>query len=191
MYLLSFAPAFFYKYSPLTLTSLWSEQLRMYLAQTQQPPLHSYQSPWWTWPLDLRPIWYLYEPVDGVWRGVFFVGNPVVFWGGLLAVAACLWIGWRERSRPLLGIAALWIGAFGIWAVVPKKIGFLYYYYPASLFICLALAFALDRARWRWAGEAVLAAAAAVFIYFYPILSAAPLSDDQAFKAYILLPTWP
>jgi dolichyl-phosphate-mannose-protein mannosyltransferase len=68
-YLLTFAPAFFYTREPLTLSTLLPFQWTMYLQQTQVLPAHIYQSSWWTWPLMIRPIWYLYERVDGAQRG--------------------------------------------------------------------------------------------------------------------------
>ncbi len=59
-YFSTFAPAFFYRSDPLTLSRLLPFQLEMYRQQTQILPPHTYQSGWWTWPLDIRPIWYLY-----------------------------------------------------------------------------------------------------------------------------------
>ena len=52
--------------NPLSIATLLPFQLDIYHQQTQVLSAHTYQSDWWTWPLDLRPIWYLYEPVDWV-----------------------------------------------------------------------------------------------------------------------------
>src|SRR3546814_2376630 len=93
----------------------------------------------------LRPIWYLYEPADGAMRGILMIGNPAILWGGLVAVAACLWAAARDRSVRLFAIAVLWTGAYLPWIVIPKSLGFFYYYFLPSLFLCPALAAALDR----------------------------------------------
>ena len=98
----------------------------MFRQQTQVLAPHTYQSDWWSWPLLLCPIWYLYEPVDGAQRGVLLVGNPVVMWGGLVAVAACLWASLRDRDARLGGAAMLWIGSYAVWAIIPKSLGFFY-----------------------------------------------------------------
>lgn len=109
-YLVTFAPAFFYAREPLTLATLLPLQRDMFALQTQVLPAHIYQSPWYSWPLEWRPIWYLYEPVDGALRGILLLGNPAVMAGGLVAVAACLWAwargGERRAGAGLDGVVA-------------------------------------------------------------------------------------
>jgi dolichyl-phosphate-mannose--protein O-mannosyl transferase len=192
-YLLTFLPAFFYARDPLTLATLLPFQLQMYAEQTQILPAHTYQSSWWSWPLMIRPIWYLYEPVDGAMRGIFMIGNPAILWGGLIAVAACLWAAWRHRSARLFAIAALWIGAYLPWIVIPKSLGFFYYYYLPSIFLCptLAAAFGLlprgRRGRWE---AAFVVLSAGLFAYFYSIIAAAPLPGPDAFRNWTWFDTW-
>ena len=191
-YLLTFAPAFFYARDTMTLSTLLPFQWTMYLQQTQVLPAHTYQSSWWTWPLMIRPIWYLYEPADGAQRGVLLLGNPAILWGGLLAVAWCGWTGFRTRAWTLLGIAGLWGASLLIWAIIPKSLGFFYYYYPSTIWLSLALGAAVQRwpARRKHWDDAYLAVAAVLFVYFYPIISAAALPGPPAFKYWMWLPSW-
>lgn len=193
VYLLSFAPAFFYAHDPMTLGKLLPFQWTMYQQQTQVLPPHPYQSSWWTWPLMVRPIWYLYEVVDGAQRGILLIGNPAILWGGLIAVGYCLWAGWRRGAAKLGGAAAIWLASLLIWAIIPKSLGFFYYYYPSTIFLCLALAATLDDLRLRhphW-DEAFVAISAGLFVLFYPILSAAALPGAQAFRYWMWFPSWP
>ncbi len=190
-YLATFAPAFFYANHPLTLAQLIPLQVDMLARQTQILPHHTYQSPWWSWPLVIRPIWYFYQPVDGAMRGVLMIGNPAILWGGLVAVAACLWTGLRRRSMLLSGTAALWIASVAIWAIIPKSPGFFYYHYLSTIWLCIALAVAFDRfGRRHYAETAFVAVAAALFVYFYPILSAAALPGPRAFLRWMWFTTW-
>ena len=190
-YFLTFAPAFFYQVDPMTVNGLLPFQAKMYAQQTQVLPHHVYQSPWWSWPLMLRPIWYLYEMADGAQRGVLLVGNPAIFWGGLAAVAACLYGWWRDRATALFAAAGLWMGSYLIWAIIPKSLGFFYYYYLPSIFLCVALAVAIDhfgRGK-RW-DEGFLILAVGLFVLFYPVLSAAPLAGPNAFHFWTWFPGW-
>ena len=192
-YFLTFAPAFFYTNNPLTLTTMLPFQLVMYTQQTQPLPPHTYQSSWWTWPLNLRPIWYLYEPVDGAVRGILLVGNPAIMWGGLVAVAACLYAAIRQQARVAGVMAGLWIGAYLPWIIIPKKVGFFYYYYLPSIFLCLVLAAAFDhfgKNRLRDADLFFTALSAILFAYFYPIISAAALPSNQAFLNWMWFDSW-
>ena len=190
-YFLTFAPAFFYHIQPMTVGELLPFQARMYAEQTQILPPHPYQSPWWSWAIMRRPIWYLYEPADGAQRGVLLIGNLAILYGGLIAVAACLYGWWRDRSAVLLAAAGLWVGSYVIWAIIPKSIGFFYYYYLPSIFLCIALAVALDHFKRgkRW-DEWTLIAVLGFFILFYPVLSAAPLSGPGAFHFWTWVPSW-
>ena len=190
-YLATFAPAFFYAREPLSLAELIPYQRHMYELQTQLLAPHNYQSDWWGWPLIVRPIWYLYEPVAGVQRGVLFIGNPAIMWGGLLVILPCLW----ARTKPLLLAVGLWAFAYGVLILIPKTIGFYYYYYLPGIFLSLVLAGAFHHycpaGRARWIPAAFVAVCAALFLYFFPIISAAPLANDQAFLKWIWFPTWP
>ena len=189
-YFATFLPAFFVERDPVTLRSLLPLQWDMYLRQKQVLPHHTYQSPWWTWPLLIRPIWYLYEPADGAQRGILLIGNPVVMWGGLVAVAALYW-GWvKSGSARLLGPALLWTLAFAQFALIPKSLGFYYYYYPASVFLCVAIAAAFDHWRLRGWDEAFLLAAFATALYFLPVLSAQALTDPGAFRRWTWFASW-
>lgn len=193
-YFATFAPAFFYAHDPMTWHSLLPFQLVMYHQQTQILPSHPYQSSWWSWPLDIRPIWYLYERADGAQRGVLMLGNPAVIWGGLVAVIACFYGWWRDGSWRLLGVAGLWLGSLAIWAIIPKSLGFFYYYYPSSIFLSLALAAAFDHFGWarkRHLEEWFVILAIGLFGYFYPIVSAQALPGPQSFQYWMWLPTWP
>ncbi len=192
-YFITFAPAFFYARDPLTLATLLPFQATMYAQQTQPRPAHTYQSGWWTWPLDIRPIGYLYEPVDGAVRGILLVGNPAIMWGGLVAVAACAYAAWRAQARAAGVMAGLWIAAYLPWVIIPKKVGFFYYYYLPSIFLCLALAAAFDhfgKGRLRHADAWFAGLAGALFVYFYPIISAEPLPNDQAFLNWMWFVSW-
>jgi dolichyl-phosphate-mannose--protein O-mannosyl transferase len=193
-YFATFAPALFYATSPMKLDQLFAWQAHMYDLQTRPLAHHTYQSTPWQWPLITRPIWYLYEPVEGVQRGVLLVGNPAIMWGGLVALAACLWDGLKERKAGLLIPAALYIFAQGIWIAIPKKIGFYYYYYFPGLFLTLLLAAAFHhyyRREDRWLPATFIALSFGLFVYFYPIISAAPLPNDRAFEHWMWLSTWP
>lgn len=191
-YFLTFTPAFFYAQEPLTLATLLPFQWTMFQQQTQVLPAHTYQSAWYTWPFDWRPIWYLYEPVDGAQRGVLLLGNPAVMWGGLVAVLACAGAWLRSRAIRPGAAAGLWIASIAIWPLIPKSLGFFYYYYLPSIWLAVVLAVALDhwRARLRYWDEVVVMLAVGLFLHFYPILSAAPLAGPGAFARWIWLDSW-
>jgi len=193
VYLATFAPAFFYQVNPLTLSNLIPFQFDMYAQQTQVLSPHTYQSEWYQWPLISRPIWYFYEPDPIQHAGVLLVGNPLIMWGGVLAVVLCL-IAWIDTKAIRPGaVALMWIASVAIYIVIPKSLGFYYYYYLSSIFLCLALPMSfdlLDPQRKMGLGEWFAAASFLLFLYFYPIIAAVPLSDPQDFHKWMWFSTW-
>ena len=161
---------------------------------------HPYSSPWDTWPIMMRPI-FLYVSSGGA--VIYSLGNPIIYWVGLPALAFALWQGVRGlRARfeeatgrfslsgslgpeqaSLLFVVLTYLGFLLPWVIQPR-ITFIYHYLPSLAFLLLALAYAVH---WLWQRPwgrapaiAFLAAAALTFVYFYPHLAAVDVSDGLA-----------
>jgi dolichyl-phosphate-mannose-protein mannosyltransferase len=148
---------------------------------------HGYASPAWSWPLVKRPVNIAWEDGEGVTRHILGFGNPLAWWPAVLTIGwiAIRWLrGRRGPSNPegviLLGIT----GSFLPWLLLTnvRSFTFLFYVLPAVPFMSLALAWGLQRLATTSTGRAVAAGAVAIvlaaFVFFFPILTARPLSDD-------------
>ncbi len=146
---------------------------------------HPYQSRWWQWPLDLRPILY-YSEYGG--RGatataamIYTLANPLILWLGLLTVPLVAYLGLRERSKGYVLIALTYVAQWLPWMGSPR-ISFAYHFYVDIPLICACTAIVMQRwwILWRDTGQAsagkwliggYFGAATLAFVYFYPILS--------------------
>eukprot|EP01037_Dinobryon_pediforme_P014179 gene14179-14299_t len=192
VYLATFAPAFFYHVQPMTFGGLFAWQRYMLQLQDSVVKPHRYMSRWWQWILNLRPIWFLYERIDGSQRGVLMIGNPFSMIAGLPGLVWCAWKGWRGEGLPAL-IVVLYGLSLIFWAFNGKPVQFYYHYELAACFLMAALALML--ARWwdaglRWPGRTALVLTMVVFIGFYPIISAGPLPGKKGYLDYMWLKTW-
>lgn len=161
--------------------------------QTQLLKEHPYQSNWQDWVINWRAIWYLYEPIDGAQRGVMLVGNPLTMLVGLPAVAWCAWRGIVCRRHAHAAVALLYVISLGFWVVAAKPVQFYYHYFLPSMFLLVALALALNDLRnagWRKTSLLTIAASLALFAWFFPILSALPLSDPDSYAVWTWLDSW-
>lgn len=157
---------------------------------------HPYRSAWYEWVINWRPVWYLYEPVDGAQRGIVQLGNPFTMLAGLPALAWCLWTGVARGRRDALAFALLWCACLALWPLSGKPVQFYYHYLlsGAWLMACLAIALAdmvRSDGKWRGAALVTLPLALAMFVHFYPIISAAELHEGRsAFREWMWLDSW-
>ena len=105
---------------------------------------HTYMSSWPSWPFLVRPVWYLFDKIgDDRIAAVVFLGNPLILWPALIALAVCLrdWIVTRRADAFL--VLAFYFGPYLAWALLPRTLGFIYYYLPAATTASFALVYAL------------------------------------------------
>jgi len=135
---------------------------------------NDYQSRWWTWPLNLRPIYYYRHHSDeGGYRAINSFGNPALWWGGFLGLIWCVkrWIADNDRIARFLCVA--WAAQILPWAFISRS-SFIYHYFPCVPFLALIIAHFIKtrqkHRQWRY----VLTCCVIVFvlfIVFYPAIS--------------------
>lgn len=151
---------------------------------------YPYESPAWSWPLLKRPVVFAFDETGGTFREILALGNPVVWWGGIVGVltsAAC----WVRNIRARRGTDATWnpdgvilagVAAGYLWwlpVTSSRTFSFLFYFLPAVPFLSIALARALQLTWARITGRGITAVVAllavAWFVFFFPILTFGPL----------------
>ena len=193
IYAATFVPSLLYSDSPMAEGGLIALHTEMLELQSQILQPHPYQSTWGAWLFNLRGIWYLHEYVDEAQRGVLLIGNPASMLLGLPALIWCGYDGFKKRDPAKIAVVIGFAVSLGLWLIAPKSVQFYYHYLVPSVFLMAALALALE-ALWK-VGERgmvmiALALSGLMFAYFYPILTAARLTDDQTFRYYTWIDGW-
>ncbi|MEX0684250.1 MAG: phospholipid carrier-dependent glycosyltransferase [Dehalococcoidia bacterium] len=150
---------------------------------------HTWQSQWWQWPIDARPVFFEVRN----YAKIYNLGNPLVFWMSLPALAFSLWQGVKyvrirveegsriaiwgrfgERQAALIFVVVCWAVLWLFWSTNPRTL-FFYHYIPALVFAILALGYVVhwlwEESRFEWSRHVALVfviACAITFIYFYP-----------------------
>ena len=162
---------------------------------------HFWGSPWWSWPVMLRPIRYAYlVDADAQLRVVVAIGNPLVWWSSTLAVLAGLVdLARRAITRtfsaddPLVPIVLGYVVMLLPW-VPGTRIPYIYNYLPIYAFALLALAYWLVRI-WRgprigpWLVVVFAALALATTLYYLPLATTLPIDQDDLMRR-ILFDSW-
>ena len=151
---------------------------------------HYYRSPWYQWPIIWWPMWYFSGTgylAEGMISSISCMGNPAVWWTGLIAlVFITVASAWKRRAPKawlivLIGFASQFLP----WVLVPRST-FIYHYFASVPFIILCTVLMLDwlrkrsEAGFKWTSIVLLAAALVLFIMFYPLESGMPVSRSYA-----------
>jgi dolichyl-phosphate-mannose-protein mannosyltransferase len=153
---------------------------------------HTYMSSWPSWPFLIRPVWYLFDKTDDdVIAAIVLLGNPLVLWPALLALGIALRDFIVLRRADAFLVLAFYFGPYLAWAVLPRTLGFLYYYLPAASTAALALVYALTREGMpRWLLWAYVAVAGAGFAAMLPISAAFVGTSMETFNRLMLFQSW-
>jgi dolichyl-phosphate-mannose--protein O-mannosyl transferase len=188
VYLASFIPLYGFSFPDLV-----EAQRRIFADNTTMAIAgHTYMSAWPSWPFLVRPVWYLFDKIaDDRIAAVVFLGNPLVLWTALPALIVCLrdWIVTRRADAFL--ILSFYFGPYLAWAVLPRTVGFLYYYLPSATLASLALVYVLRRGNNpRWLLWAFVGTAFAGFAAMLPISAAFVGTSMATFNRLMLFQNW-
>ncbi|MBN1357989.1 glycosyltransferase family 39 protein [Candidatus Bathyarchaeota archaeon] len=154
---------------------------------------HAFSSPWWSWPLMLKPLWLSVSYLPSSAKStIVLLGNPAVWWVGFacvigISVFALVEIVKRgAKQLGKIGLPAIFIPVFFFFQWVPyvfiSRVTFIYHFYVNVPFFCLASAYFISK-YWsnRWVKVAAIACFAvtvAMFGLFYTVVSGIPASDS-------------
>ncbi len=181
------------KWNLRTFERIWDAQVLMFDYHANLVAEHYFASPWYEWPLIIKPMWFYNADYAGAGMAssILTFGNPAVWWTGLAGIVLALLMSLWHNALPMLGlrdgrddsldralpvIAVGFLSAYLPWVLV-SRLTFIYHYFASVPFIILATAQMLRylsrRNRRAAVGIAIAlgAAAVALFVAFYPLAS--------------------
>ena len=153
---------------------------------------HPAASPWWSWPLDLKPVWFYSHSYDNRLMAVIYNGgNPILFWAGIPAILWGAVQAWRRRSLALVLVVAAFAFQYLPWTRI-ERATFQYHYLTAVLIAMIAVAYVIDEGLRSWSYRslaiAFLVAAVIAGLLVFPLSSALALPDWYINAARALAP---
>lgn len=196
IYVMSYIPFMMVPGDGHGLKDVVSYQKHMFNYHSKLEATHPFGSPWYEWPLMITPIWYYsgkFLP-EGMLSSIVSFGNPLVWWGGLVALLASVFTVFKRKHRPLLIVLIGFASQYLPWVGVPR-LTFIYHYFAMVPFLALMLAYFIGK--WteqskerRWLAWGYLAAVFLLFLMFYPILSGMVINAGYSASWLRWLPTW-
>jgi predicted membrane-bound dolichyl-phosphate-mannose-protein mannosyltransferase/Gpi18-like mannosyltransferase len=171
--------------------NLWELTQQMFWYHSSLTAPHCAGSPWWSWPLDLKPVyWYFGQSTGGTNGYIYDAGNIVLYWAALPAAALTIALAIRTRSWSLGVLSLAMLTQYIAWIPISRVL-FFYHFFTVLPFylLCLAAMLAVLWERRRRAVLVFFGVAAAVFVIFYPYVSGLPIPGELG-SIYEILPTW-
>jgi len=148
---------------------------------------HPFASPWYEWPLDIRPIFYYQGellPID--WgASIAGFGHPILFWIGLISFFIILWSlisnifikeNFLGENKLILFPVIGYLSQYLPWVIAPRKVTFIYHYFSCTPFLILMIGIIFkfleeNNLLRRKVLNIFLIAYLSLFILYYPVLS--------------------
>ena len=165
--------------------------IRMYTSNSTIEASHPYGSPFYSWPLMLKPIYYWVDNNSETPSRIYLLGNPIIWYSALIGLIGSLFLRNLtnqekfQRNVLLIGYFANLLPFYEV-----SRVLFLYHYFTAFIFSVCLLWFSL--AHLKVNNRIVLAFFALIiisFIFFSPLTYGLPLSPSQ-YDLRVWLKTW-
>jgi len=132
--------------APLT---VFDSQLGMFGYHSTINATHPFSSPWWSWPLMLKPLWVYFNSWDTMVSTIVLMGNPAIWWGSipaLILIAAKLVRDKIRREKSDFVLLFILIPFLLLWLpyVIISRILFIYHFAPEVPFMIFAITYWLN-----------------------------------------------
>ncbi len=192
IYILSYVPFMMLPGQEHDLIAVLDYQINMFQYHKSIKGSHPFASTWWQWPIIAKPMWFYMgtELPEGKASSIVSMGNPLIWWAGLLSLIYMLVLGLRKRSYNLAACFIIigFLSNYLPWIFVPREI-YIYHFFASVPFLILGTLYVFRRFesinnKAQYIPLVYIALALMLFVLFYPILSGAVV-DKEYMSRYL------
>ena len=164
----------------------------MFSYHSQLVAEHFFSSPWYTWPVIIKPIWYSVTRWGNMVSSISAFGNPAVWLPMVPALVYMTVKSIRAKDGSSVPVLAGYLASFLPWVAV-TRLAFIYHYFPATVFGILAIGYVVRDVlktekgkKYIWAYPLTVLV---LFVVFFPVISGFPTTAAYA-DSLELLNSW-
>ncbi len=171
-----------YGYDQNSIGGIINQTKNMFDYHSQLTATHDFSSEWYTWPIMTKPVWYYVGYYGGnIKSTIVGIGNPAIWWFGILATLFVLVSSIFKRKKEMLFILAFILCTYLPYIFI-GRVMFMYHYFPTLPFVMLAIV-----AFMKWITEKLknnsfyifyVALVILLFLIFYPVVSGMLTTSD-------------
>ncbi len=143
IYLLSFVVDHIYR-EPYSIMNIWRHNKYMYEYHATLKATHPFESTWYQWLLDVRPMWYYFKNGNDYANTIACFSHPLLCWTGLIAICFNIYYAFIKKDKEAFFITIGILSNLLPWVIIDRCV-FSYHFYPTSIFIVSAIALLVDR----------------------------------------------
>jgi len=183
-------------WDPAFVRLVWGNQFSMFNYHNNLVATHPFSSTWWQWIFNIRPILYVNNASNTLRATFGAFGNPVVWWGGIVAMIIMTTRIFTHRDGKALFILIGYLSQLLPWVAV-TRIVFAYHYFPSVLFLILALAHIFNTLSeqkdklYSYTVYGYTIVSGLIFVIFFPALSGMYLPGWYYSSLIRWFPSWP
>ncbi len=195
VYLLAYVPYMSLPGYGHDLAGVFRLQEHMYNYHHGLKATHPFSSQWWSWPLDLKPMWMYVGSglAPGTVSTIASFGNPAIWWLTIPAIVWTIRLVARQHDARLGLVLIAFFFQYLPWMGINRLV-FIYHFFSSVPFVIFCIVAMIRSAeesfpRFRAVTWGYLAVTAGLFCLFYPVLSGLPV--QESYVAHLRwLPTW-
>lgn len=154
----------------------------MYNYHSNLKDTHPFSSPWYSWPISYRPVWYYQGEGDSLGYGTITgIGNIVIWWFSIITFIYTLIMLFKRKDKEALVIVC---GALSIWLpyIFIGRCMFLYHYFSVLPFMMLSIVYFFKDINKKLNTDMVMYTYIVLFISFfiiyYPVVSGVKVNNN-------------
>jgi len=175
VYFAAYIPCMLVKNQGWSIQGVIDQTLYMFNYHANLDATHPFQSVWYQWIFNTRPIWYYYGTTENAVHTISAFGNPFIWWSGLISIIFTVVRLIKTRTKDNWLIFVSYFAQLAPWLLVSRCI-FIYHYYPSVPFLIMAIVYViywLDQYKPQYKKHihAFVAACIILFVMFLPVIS--------------------
>ena len=192
VYFAAFGPVLYTEGAKQTFIAFINKQIHMFSYHSQLVAEHFFSSPWYTWPVIIKPIWYSVTRWGNMVSSISAFGNPAVWLPMVPALVYMTVKSIRAKDGSSVPVLAGYLASFLPWIAV-TRLAFIYHYFPATVFGILAIGYVVRDVLKTEKGKKYIwvypLTVLVLFVVFFPVISGFPTTAAYA-DSLELLNSW-
>lgn len=169
-----------------------SNSLHMFEYHSNAFAHHPYESRWYEWLIDQRPLLDSWTALGDKRSVVSTFVNPLVCFGGLAALTCQLFLAIRKKDKVSVYLLVFYGCMLIPWIFIARTT-FIYQYFICTQVLILMICHAISQLRFRNEDRVIGAVALAsvfLFMMFFPVISGLEVPAEYIDSMLMISPSW-